>query len=118
MKVNNNFSSIYNNKGTSVKYTFKPARKDCNHLVVLFNGYRQNGWDFQNSMGFIKCHLLLIEDSHYGKQSYYLGDNQSFSFADSIDLLIRQTLDKLDLDKSHCTLWGLLRGDLLLYILG
>lgn len=93
-----------------IKYNLKSARKDIRHLVVLFNGYRHGGWDFDNSINFLKCNVLMIEDVFDNQQSCYLGKEQSFNFADMVASLIDKTLIDLGLLKNDCTLLGASKG--------
>ncbi|MFZ7298381.1 hypothetical protein [Avibacterium avium] len=96
--------------GHKIQYIFKPNRKDHAHLVVLFNGYRHRGWDFENSINFFKCSILMIDDFFEGFKSCYLGKNGTLDFADSVNSLIDNTLNTLDLSKSQCTLIGASKG--------
>lgn len=96
--------------GHSIKYTLKGARKDIRHLVVLFNGYRHWGWDFNNSINFLKCHVLMIEDDFDDVQSCYLGKDQNLNFSEIVNFLIDKTLTDLGLLKDECTLLGASKG--------
>ena len=96
--------------GYEIRYIFKQNRKDNAHLVVLFNGYRRWGWDFENSINFFKCNILMIDDFFENSQSCYLGRNGELSFSDVVNELIVGTLNDLGLSKSQCTLIGPSKG--------
>ena len=49
--------------GYEIRYIFKQNRKDNAHLVVLFNGYRRWGWDFENSINFFRLSWLNTHNS-------------------------------------------------------
>lgn len=110
MKLVDRVSKIVEINGHQIKYDLKSARKDISHLVVLFNGYRHGGWDFHNSIDFLKCNVLMIEDSFDNVQSCYLGKDQNFDFADMVNVLIEKTLVDLGLSKNDCTLLGASKG--------
>lgn len=93
-----------------VRHIFKSNRKDHAHLVVVFNGHRHRGWDFENSINFLKCSLLMIDDVFEGAWSYYLGNDGHFAFSDAIHSLINDTLQMLGLSKEQCTLLGASKG--------
>lgn len=96
--------------GYQIRYILKPNRKDNAHLVVLFNGYRHWGWDFENSINFFKCNVLMIDDFFEGFQSCYLGKDGILNFSDIVHNLIIEILNDLDLSKSQCTLIGPSKG--------
>ena len=110
MKLIDRVSEKVDINGHQIKFTLKSARKDIRHLVVLLNGYRHGGWEYGNSIDFIKCHVLMIEDVFEGGQSCYLGKNQNFDFADRVAALIDKTLFDLGLSKANCTLLGPSKG--------
>ncbi len=110
MKLVDRVSKIVEIDSHQIKYNLKSARKDIRHLVVLFNGYRHGGWDFDNSINFLKCNVLMIEDVFDNQQSCYLGKEQSFDFADMVASLIDKTLIDLGLSKIDCTLLGPSKG--------
>lgn len=96
--------------GHQIRYIFKPNRKDNAHLVVLFNGYRHWGWDFENSINFFKCNILMIDDFFENFQSCYLGKDGVLNFSDIVHNLIIEKLNDLGLPKSQCTLIGPSKG--------
>lgn len=110
MKIHDSLiqSEIIN--GYEIQFILKPRKKDINHLVVLFNGYRHHGWDFGNAINFIKCNVLFIVDVFQGNQSCYLGKEQNFCFAEIIPILIDKVLNKLCLSRYDCTLLGVSKG--------
>ena len=88
MKLVDRVSKIIEINGHQIKYDLKSARKDIRHLVVLLNGYRHGGWEYGNSIDFLKCNVLMIEDFFDSQQSCYLGKERGFVFADMVASLI------------------------------
>ncbi|CUU53000.1 prolyl oligopeptidase family serine peptidase [Actinobacillus pleuropneumoniae] len=96
--------------GYKISYILKPSRKDIAHLVVLFNGYRHYGWDFDKSINFFKCNSLMIVDIFKDEQSCYLGSSGELHFSDVVACLIERVLNRLYLTKDDCTLLGASKG--------
>lgn len=96
--------------GYEIRFIHKPCRKDCAHLLVLFNGYRHGGWEYANSINFFKCSVLMIADIFQDGQSCYLGKNGTFEFSDAVAGLIHAVLDSLMLRPQDCTLIGPSKG--------
>jgi len=110
VKLVDRVSKIIEINGHQIKYDLKSARKDIRHLVVLLNGYRHGGWEYGNSIDFLKCNVLMIEDFFDSQQSCYLGKERGFVFADMVASLIDKMLIDLGLSKADCTLLGPSKG--------
>lgn len=112
MKQLTHLSSVQTEEinGHKISYILKPNRKDIPHLIVLFNGYRHGGCDFENAINFFKCNVLIVLDIFKGNQSCYLGNEGKLDFSDLVVELINRVLQKLSLTKNDCTLLGGSKG--------
>lgn len=105
---------VYEEHGVSVRYKFREAKQDRQHLVVVFAGVDAGKHDFYGFDGGTLDHLkgavLWIKDSFDGHNAYYLGAALDYKIALAVGGLIDSTLASLRLTASQCTLLGASKG--------
>ncbi|MBS7838554.1 hypothetical protein [Wohlfahrtiimonas chitiniclastica] len=101
--------NIFKYENIDVKYLFKSATSDKEHLVVIFTGFAEK-YSFANVGQSFKCAVLWIKDDYEGMECYYLGKNSKLDFADAVNWLILSILQKYSLNKDQCTFLGGSKG--------
>ncbi|MCX7207975.1 MAG: hypothetical protein NT086_18745 [Proteobacteria bacterium] len=106
--------SEYIFENTVVKYKFKHADLDCQHLIVIFSGF---GWpnsityNFQgDTLQKNRSNILWIKDEFDSEATYYLCKGMDFSIENSVISLIEFILKGLNLSHNQCTLLGASKG--------
>lgn len=106
--------STFEDGGVVVKFRFREAKQDRQHLVVVFAGVRPGEHDFYGfdgkALDNVKGAILWIKDSFEGKNSYYLCAGMDFKIKRAVAALIDATLHDLELTPTQCTLLGGSKG--------
>ena len=99
--------------GLEIKYMFKPASLDVNHIVVVFSDFNAD----KNKMFFtgetlkdIPSHVLWIADDFNGMPCYYMCIKRDFSIEEKITKFINNKLSELSLTKDNTTVLGISKG--------
>ncbi|PWD87742.1 accessory Sec system protein Asp2 [Ignatzschineria cameli] len=102
-----------------IKYVFKEARYDTDHLIVVFSGFggkSQFTYDFKNSLETNRANILWIKDDFVDgvNASYYLDSIKNgvkgSALEEALYTFIISVLEKYSLDKDQCTLLGCSKG--------
>ncbi|MFF8818884.1 DUF6270 domain-containing protein [Leucobacter sp. NPDC015123] len=105
-------SGTHTSHGIEVKYIFRPAQKDCRHLIVLFSGFRSLGSvDFAGStVKNLRANVLWLVDEFDGHRSYYVRGYGGDDVANAVRGTIEYFRSSLGLPKSQVSLAGFSKG--------
>lgn len=97
-----------------IKYMFKPATLDVEHLIVIFSGYGGRSlytYDFAgDSLKDIPSNILWIKDEFSGAPCYYMCKHRDFSIEEKIIKFIDKKLSALSLCRDDATILGASKG--------
>lgn len=95
-----------------LEYKTRPARKDIEHLIVMFSGIRPDkGYEFDGqASNSIHCNWLWIRDEIDGEHSYYLCHKSDAAVQVAVLMLVESELNRLGLTKEQCTFVGFSKG--------
>ena len=97
-----------------IKYMFKPATLDVEHLIVIFSGYGGGSlytYDFAgDSLKDIPSNILWIKDEFGGAPCYYMCKHRDFSIEEKIIKFIDKKLSALSLCRDDATILGASKG--------
>ncbi|WP_192476435.1 hypothetical protein [Arthrobacter sp. AET 35A] len=100
--------------GIYVRYKFREARQDRQHLVVVFAPAQPGEHNFYGFDGDVLTHvrgaILWIMDSFEENTAYYLCKDLKFDIERAVAALIDHILDEQKLLGSQCTLLGGSKG--------
>ncbi|MGN1394468.1 MAG: accessory Sec system protein Asp2 [Succinivibrionaceae bacterium] len=100
--------------GWEIKYMFKPATLDVEHLVVIFSGYGGGSlftYDFTgDSLKDIPSNILWIKDEFGGAPCYYLCKHRDFFIEEKVMKFIEGKLNELSLHNDNVTILGASKG--------
>ena len=100
--------------GLEIKYMFKPATLDVEHLIVIFSGFGARSlftYDFAgDSLKDIPSNILWIKDEFGGAPCYYLCKHRDFSIEEKVIKFIDKKINELSLCKDDVTILGASKG--------
>ena len=100
--------------GLEIKYMFKPATLDVEHLIVIFSGYGAKSlytYDFAgDSLKDIPSNILWIKDEFGGAPVYYMCRHRDFSIEKKVIKFIDKIISDLSLSRSDVTILGASKG--------
>ena len=100
--------------GLEIKYMFKPATLDVEHLIIIFSGYGGSSlftYDFAgDSLKDIPSNILWIKDEFGGAPCYYLCKHRDFSIEEKVIKFIDKKINELSLCKDDVTILGASKG--------
>ncbi|HGY3717039.1 TPA: hypothetical protein ACNVDX_002693 [Citrobacter gillenii] len=79
----------------SIHYRFKPAVRDCRHLLIVMSGFNIPDPTVYDFTMLDHCHsaILWIKDDFGGLPAYYLCNEMNFDIEQGISLLIQGVID-------------------------
>lgn len=103
---------IFEYENLKLTYKTREARKDINHLVVMFSGIRPDkGYEFDGTASnSIQSNWLWIRDEFDGEHTYYLRHKSDDSVQDAVLALVAHELGRLNLTADDCTFVGFSKG--------
>lgn len=105
---------VYEHHGVDVRFKFREAKEDRQHLIVAFAGVQPGKHDFYGfdgrALDNVKGAVLWIKDSFDDSNAYYLCAGMDFKIARAVSALIDSTLESLELTPADCTLLGGSKG--------
>ncbi|MGP9031782.1 hypothetical protein ACT17S_01755 [Glutamicibacter mysorens] len=99
-------------ENVELEYKTRPAKKDIEHLIVMFSGIRPDkGYEFDGqASSSIHCNWLWIRDEIEGEHTYYLSHKSDTTVQRAVLSLIESELERLGLGKDQCTFVGFSKG--------
>lgn len=87
---------VFNYKNqTPIHYRFKPASRDCRHLLIVMSGFNIPDATIYDFVMLDHCHsaILWIKDDFGGLPAYYLCNKMNFDIEQGVSLLMQGVID-------------------------
>lgn len=99
-------------ENVELEYKTRPAKKDIEHLIVMFSGIRPDkGYEFDGqASNSIHCNWLWIRDEIDAEHTYYVSHKSDTTVQSAVLSLVESELSRLGLTKEQCTFVGFSKG--------
>lgn len=109
-------SGVWASDDIKVNYVWRPAKSDCDHIVVVFTSIRNVSvdLDFDGPQGSYlstnRAELVFIYDDYAGSYGYYHGKNRRDDFAVAIESFLRNLAERRGVGLDKLILVGMSKG--------